>query len=78
MAAVKKIRTMWRNSAILMLINGPFRYRRPTSNDLASVLGKRTLPIFLENTDEHCKDDMNLLFVQRHARSGFMVIFVCV
>ncbi len=72
-AASKKIKTVWRNSACLMLINGPFRYKRSNLNP-ESVLEKRALPDFLEILDHHeSTDDKELLFVRRHAKSGFMV-----
>ena len=75
-AASKKVKTVWRNSACLMLLNGPFKYKRPTL-DLGAVLEKQALPNYLEIID-HTKstDDKELLFVRRHAKSGFMVIYI--
>lgn len=77
MQAVRKIKTMWRNAATLLLINGHFKYRPAPRHDLGCVLDKRTLPIFLESTDhdKQSKDETDLLFVQRHGNSGFMVSF---
>ena len=77
-AASKKIKTVWRNSACLMLLNGPFRYKRSTL-DPGSVLEKHALPDYLEIIDRHeSTEDKELLFVRRHAKSGFMVICIVV
>ena len=74
-AASKKVKTVWRNSACLMLLNGPFRYKRSTL-DLGSILEKRSLPDYLQIVDHpESTDDKELLFVRRHAKSGFMVIY---
>ena len=71
-AANRKIKTVWRNSACLMLINGPFRYRSILNP--GSILEKQALPNFLDILDHHeSTDDKELLFVRRHAKSGFMV-----
>lgn len=65
---------MWRNSACLMLINGPFKYKRSIL-DPGSILEKRVLPDCLEIIDHPESTDKELLFVRRHAKSGFMVIY---
>ena len=60
-----------------MLINGPFRYKKSTL-DPGIVLEKRALPDFLEIIDHPTEstDDKELLFVRRHAKSGFMVSLI--
>ena len=73
MQAVKKFKTVWRNSACLLLLNGHFRYRKPSLNELKGVLEKNVLPNFLENAPDST-DQSELLFVRRHDKSGFMVI----
>lgn len=73
MQAARKIKTMWRNSACLMLLSGHFKYRNPPLNDF---LERKTLPNLLENTAAESTGENELLFVLRHAKSGFMVIII--
>ena len=61
------VKTAWRNSACLMLLSGPFKYRKPRGDEL------KGLPNFLEMS-EHEGEKLELLFVQRHVKAGFMVI----
>ena len=76
MQPASKIRTVWRNSACLMLVTGPFRYKK-SNLDPQTVLEKHALPDYLEIID-HTEPavDKELLFVRRHAKSGFMVICI--
>ena len=79
MQAARKIKTVWRNSACLMLLNGLFKYKGSGLNDFRSVFEKKVLPNFLEVADHQSgstgTDEKELLLVQRHDKSGFMVIY---
>ena len=77
MQAVTKIKTVWRNSACLMLLSGNFKYRKQSVDELVNILDRKVLPNFIETSSESGTVDEELLFVQRHSKSGFMVKIYC-
>ena len=70
MAAAAAVKTPWRNAACLMFLTGPFGYCKqplPIENPLSVSQGP-----FLKYTSKE-EPEPEILFVQRHSKSGFMV-----
>ena len=66
------IRKSWRDSACLMLVNGPFKYtKQPLPRTV--TWSTTSVPICLGEVAEGEGKEMELLFVQRNKRSGFYV-----
>lgn len=74
------VKTAWRNAACLLFFTGPVKYSLQSASSVRHSLeaykSGRSLqpPItnFLKLTSEP-RDDMEMVFVQRHSKSGFMV-----
>ena len=69
MASVK---TSWRNAASLMFLTGPFKYTKQPQK-LTKPLSISRAPFIQYTSPNSEQHQAELLFVQRHSKSGFMV-----
>lgn len=78
-----RLQKTWRNSACMMMVAGPYRYRQPAVVNTSMVEGTQPpsssssfqLPLCLEEINDLRKrgrEAMELLFVKRTSRAGFM------
>lgn len=81
---MESVRHAWRRAACLLFVTGPFKYcpkKAPGMRALLEAHVKGTPPpttSYLETdpTQQSRREDMELMFVQRHSTSGFMVSLV--
>lgn len=62
------VKLPWRNAACLMFMTGPFRYTKQPQIIMNPLSISRSPFISMDSPDEP-----ELLYVQRHSKSGFMV-----
>ena len=75
------VKQTWRNAACLLFLTGPFRYSPRNAGPMRALLESHTkgksppTTNFLEmcSTSSPAREDMEMVFVQRHSKSGFMV-----
>ncbi len=83
------VKHVWRKAACVLFVTGPFKYcpqKAPGMRGLieAHVRGARPpTTCFLEKDPQQShREDMEIMFVQRHSKSGFMVsesdLFICI